>query len=84
MYSPWVLCLEIICAAIILFRAIQIGSRLDWKRWSGHPLQFIGNSVAYPLLAGGALGILLDRNGGFLLLLVGIMFQMLSERRTIR
>lgn len=84
MHNVYVLGLEIICASIILFRAIQIGTRLDWKHWTGHPLQFIGNSIAYPLLAGGAVGILLDRKAGFLLLLVGIMFQMLSERRRIR
>jgi len=84
MHNLFVLGLEIVCASIILFRAIQVGTRLDWKRWSGHPLQFIGNSIAYPLLAGGAVGVLLDRKIGFLLLLVGIMFQMISERRTIR
>lgn len=84
MFSPFILLVEVFCASIILLRAIQIGSRLDWKHWSGHPLRFIGNSIAYPLLAGGALGILFERNSGFLLLLIGIMFQMLSERRTIR
>jgi hypothetical protein len=84
MHNFFILGVEIICATIILFRAIQVGARLDWHKWSGHPLQFVGYSLAYPLLAGGALGILLDRNGGFLLLLVGIMFQLLSERRRTR
>lgn len=81
MHNIFVFIMEISCAVVIIYRAIQIGSRLDWNHWSGHPLQFIGNSLAYPLLAGGALGILLDRSGGFLLLLIGITFLMLSDRR---
>jgi len=72
---------EVLCAAIIVFRSIQIGSQIRWKDWAGHPLQFIGNSVGYPMLAGGAFGILLDRHGGFMLLLVGISLLILSERR---
>ncbi len=75
---------EIFCAAIILFRSIQIAASLDWKEWKGHPLQFIGHSICYPFLAGGSLYILLDRKGGFILLLVGIMLLMVSDRRRAR
>ena len=75
---------EIFCAAIILFRSIQIAARLDWKEWKGHPLQFIGHSICYPFLAGGSLCILLERKGGFILLLAGIMLLMVSDRRGTR
>jgi len=73
--------LEILAAAVILLRSIQIGSMLAWKEWSGHPLQFIGKSICYPLMAGGAAGILFERHWGYLLLLIGVMILMLSERR---
>ncbi len=52
MHSPFILGVEIFCASIILFRAIQLAARLDRKDWKGHPLQFIGNSICYPFLAG--------------------------------
>lgn len=81
MHSTFIFTLEIVCAAVILFRSIQIAAHLDWKNWKGHPLQFIGNSICYPFLAGGALGILLDRTGGYILLLIGVMLMILSERR---
>jgi len=81
MYNPFILGVEIVCSSIILFRSIQIGSRLDWKTWNGHPLQFIGNSLAYPLLAGGSIGVILDRSGGFVLLLLGVMLLIVSDRR---
>ncbi len=84
MHSPFIIGVEIFCAAIILFRSIQIAARLDWKSWKGHPLQFVGNSICYPFLAGGALGILLDRKGGFILLLIGIMLLILTDRRRAR
>lgn len=84
MHSPFIIGVEIFCAAIILFRAIQIAYQLDWKSWKGHPLQFVGNSLCYPLLAGGSLEILLNRNGGFVLLLLGIMLMILSDRRRTR
>ncbi len=84
MYNAYVFILEIFCASVILFRSIQIAARLDWKLWQGHPLQFVGNSIGYPLLTGGALGILLDRKAGFLLLLVGIMLLVISDRRRTR
>lgn len=84
MHSSFIIGVEIFCAAIILFRAIQIASQLDWRNWKGHPLQFVGNSLCYPLLAGGSLGILLNRNGGFVLLLLGIMLMILSDRRRTR
>jgi hypothetical protein len=81
MHSNFYLGVALICAAVILFRSIQIAAHLDWKQWKGHPLQFIGNSIAYPFLAGGSLCVLLERRGGFLLLLIGVMFLMLSDRR---
>jgi hypothetical protein len=84
MYSSFVIGIEIICASVILFRSIQIAARLDWETWKGHPLQFVGNSICYPLLAGGSIGILLERKGGFILLLVGIMLLILIDRRRAR
>lgn len=84
MHSPFIIGVEIICASVILFRSIQIAARLDWDSWKGHPLQFVGNTICYPLLAGGSVGILLDRKGGFILLLVGIMLMILTDRRRVR
>lgn len=84
MDSIFIIGIEIICASIILFRSIQIAARLDWGTWKGHPLQFIGNSIAYPLWAGGSIGILLDRNWGFILLLIGVTLLILADRRRAR
>jgi hypothetical protein len=76
-----ILGIEVVCATIILSRSIQIAAHIDWRQWKGHPLQFIGNSIAYPFLVGGSLCVLLERHGAFLLLLVGVMLLMLSDRR---
>lgn len=81
MHNAYVLILEVVCVSIILMRAIQIGSQIAWKDWRGHPLQFIGLTISYPLLVGGSLSVLLNRDQGFPLLLVGMMLYFLSDRR---
>lgn len=81
MYNHFIFGVEVFASAIILLRACQLGSQLAWNEWKGHPLQFIGISAAYPLLVGGAIGILLDRQGGYVLLLLGVMLLILSDRR---
>jgi len=81
MHNSFVFCVEIVCAAVILFRSIQIASLITWRDWRGHPLQFIGLTISYPFLVGGALSVLLNRDPGVPLLLVGMMLYFLSERR---
>ncbi len=84
MYNGYILTIEILCSTIIIFRSIQIAVSLDFEQWKGHPLKFIGNSIAYPFLMGGSLFIILNRGGGFILLLVGVMLLMMSDRRRAR
>jgi hypothetical protein len=60
---------------------VKIASRISLKEWVGHPLQFIGTSVAYPLLAGGAFGVLFERHAGYVLLSIGVALLLLADRR---
>lgn len=84
MYNSFIHYLEIVCIIVILFRAFQIGSHVEWDEWNGHKLQFIGFAISYPLLLGGALSILFHREAGGPLLLSGMMIYLLSERRRFK
>lgn len=84
MHNSFIYYLEIACIIVILFRAIQIGSRLTWDDWDGHKLQFVGFAVSYPLLLGGSLSVLFHREAGAPLLLSGMMIYFLSERRRFK
>jgi len=81
MYNQFIFGLEIASAAVILLRSAQLGSHITLNDWRGHPLQFVSLSIAYPLLIGGAIGVLLNRQAGFVLVLIGVAFLILSDRR---
>jgi hypothetical protein len=81
MYNHISFAVQVISAAVILVRTIQLGSHLTWSEWKGHPLQFIGMTLAYPMLMGGAVGFLLSREEGFTFLIAGVALVILSDRR---
>lgn len=84
MVNSFIFVLEILCALTIIFRAIWISAFIDWKYYSDYPLQYFGNVAGFSFLTCGAIGILFDHKSGFLFLLLGITFQLLSEPRRIK
>lgn len=77
------LILTLLAASIVLMRCICVASQLSRKEWGGHPLQFIGLSVSYPLIGGGALGTALGWHHATFILLFGMAGLILFDRRAI-
>ncbi len=80
--DKYIAAVEVACAFIILYRTIFVGHKLSPKEWTGHPLQFIGLSVAYPLMTIGAIGKVLGTVYADVLLLLGITLFFCCERRS--
>lgn len=70
-----------IAASVVLMHCICVASQLSRKEWGGHPLQFIGLSVSYPLIGGGALGAALGWPHAIWILLFGMAGLFLFDRR---
>lgn len=73
--------LLIIAAGVVLFRATCIAAHFDRKKWVGPKWRFAGIAIAYALLAGGALGVAVNRPMGPTLLLVGVALMFVADRR---
>lgn len=80
--NPILILFEMIAAVVILTRCVCIASTHSRKTWEGHPLAFIGIATGYPLLVGGAIGMLLGWTASPWLLLFGVAIVILADRRT--
>lgn len=68
-------------AAVVVMRCVCVAAHLSRKSWSGHLLQFVGITLSYALIAGGAIGVALHWHSGSTLLLIGMSGWILFDRR---
>lgn len=73
--------LLLLFAGVIIVRTVCVASRMDHRRWVGHPAQFVALSLAHALLCAGALGVALGAPAAPGALLVGLAGQVIFDRR---
>lgn len=66
---------------IIMLRCFKLVADLSHKKWPGHRLQFTGLALAYSIIPGGALGLLLSWPPAPFYLLAGVVGVVLFDRR---
>ena len=66
---------------VVLVRVVCVASKLSRKAWSGHQWEFVGLSLSYSLVAGGALAVCMYWHDGSALLLYGVAGWILFDRR---
>ena len=72
----------LLSAGVVLVRCIHVITHLDRHEWDGHPLQFVGLSASYSLLAGGAVAVVFGTEYASALMLAGISGRIVFDRRT--
>lgn len=73
--------LLLIPALIIMMRCVCIAANTSRAEFDGHPLTFVGISIGYPLLGGGAVGVALGWQHAPIAMLIGMAVLVLSDRR---
>lgn len=68
-------------AVVVVMRSVCVAAHLSRKSWSGHLLQFVGLTLSYAFIAGGAIGTALAWPSGATLLLLGMSGWILFDRR---
>lgn len=73
--------LLLIFAGVVIVRTVCLASRMDHRRWVGHPAQFLALSLSHALLCAGALGVALCVPAAPAGLLIGLAGQVMFDRR---
>ena len=71
----------ILAAVVVIVHCTCIIAKLSPRNWSGHRLEFIGLSLAYSFMAGGAVGTALGWHYGPVILLLASAGKVLFDRR---
>lgn len=66
---------------IIMLRCFKLVAELSHKEWPGQRLQFTGLALAYSIIPGGALGLLLGWPPAPFYLLAGVVGVVVFDRR---
>lgn len=72
---------ELLCAGIVVVRCVCVAARMSRREFTGHPLQFLGTTLGYTFIAGGAVGMVLQLGAAQWLLLAGVALWIIFDRR---
>lgn len=71
----------ILAAGVVMLHCTCIMVSLSPRNWTGHRMEFFGLSLAYSLMAGGAVGTALGWHYGPVILLLALAGKVLFDRR---
>lgn len=71
----------IISAGVVMFRCIYVIAHFDKRSWTGQKAKMMGLTLAYALVGGGVIGVVLGYLPGMKMLVIGIAGLIFFDRR---
>lgn len=81
--STMILLVLLVAAGVILVHCVCVAAKMSRRRWQGHKARFAGVSASIALMAGGAVGLLLECHYAPVLLATGVAGSFVFDRREI-